>query len=143
MAGLDFLIADNVTLGARLGYAFGVAPGRALSHFHGEARAAFWFGKASFSQPRVRPFLVVVGGIAEMDNKIDVPILETDLTKGVYAEQTLTVWQRSGGAFAGGGGGVVIPIGAGQGMLAEFKIQAHFPDVVVALAPSIGYALGF
>jgi hypothetical protein len=143
MAGLDFLIADNVTLGARLGYAFGVAPGRPLSHFHGEARAAFWFGKASFTHQRVRPFLVVVGGVAEIDNKIDVPILETDLRKGLYDTQTLTVWRQAGVAFAGGGGGVLIPIGAGQGMLAELKVQALFPDVAVAVAPSIGYALGF
>jgi hypothetical protein len=142
-AGLDLLIADNVTLGTRLGYAFGVAPGRALSHFHGEARASFWFGKAPFAGQRFRPFIVVVGGVAAIDDKIEVPIFETDLRKGLYDKQTLTAWRHAGGVFAGGGGGVLIPLGTGQGMSAELKVQALFPEVVIAMAPSLGYALGF
>ena len=143
LAGFDFLIAENVTLGARLGYAFGVAPGRALSHLHAEARGAFWFGKAPFTRQSVRPFLVVVGGLAEVDNKLDVPVLETDLNKGLYESQTLEVWHRAGGAFAGGGAGLSIPFGVGQGMLAEFKVQALFPKVAIAMTPTIGYGLGF
>jgi len=143
MAGFDYLIADNVTLGARLGYVLGVAPGRSFSHFHGEARVAFWFGKEPFARVRVRPYIVVVGGIAEIDDKLDVPIVETDLAKGVYPTQTLTAWRHTGGVFAGGGGGVMIPLGAGQGVLAELKIQALFPDVGISISPSIGYAVGF
>jgi hypothetical protein len=143
MAGIDFLLGDNVTLGTRLGYAFGVAPGRALSHLHAEGRVAYWFGQEPFSRHSVRPFLLAVGGFAAIDNKLDVPIFETDLSKAPYDTQTLTVWRRSGGVFAGGGGGVAIPTGAGQGMLAEFKVQAIFPEVVLAMAPSIGYTLGF
>jgi hypothetical protein len=142
MAGFDFLVGDNLTLGTRLGYAFGVAPANALSHFHAEARVAYWLGKGAFTRQSVRPFLVVVGGLASVDNKIDVPVLETDLSKAPYETQTLTVWQRAGQAFAGGGGGVAIPLGAGHEMLAEFKVQALFPDVAIALAPSIGYGLG-
>jgi len=145
MAGFDFLVADNVTLGTRLGYAFGVAPGHALSHFHGEARVAYWFGKVPFSHTRVRPFIVVVGGLAAIHDKLDVPIFESapDPRKGLYDSQTLTVWRQAGAAFAGAGGGVVIPIGGGQGVSAELKVQAHFPDVVLAMAPSLGYAIGF
>jgi hypothetical protein len=143
MAGIDFLVGDNVTLGTRLGYAFGVAPGRALSHLHAEGRVAYWFGKGAFTRQSVRPYLVLVGGLAAIDNKLDVPIFETDLSRAPYDTQTLTVWRRSGAAFAGGGGGVTIPTGAGQGMVAEFKVQAHFPEVIVAMAPSIGYTLGF
>jgi hypothetical protein len=141
-AGIDFLIADNVTLGTRLGYVLGTAPGRSISHFHGEARVAFWFGKEPFTRDRIRPFLVVVGGLAEIDNKLSVPIVETDLSRGVYPTQTLTAWRRTGPGFAGGGGGVLIPFGSGHGLLAELKFQVHFPDVGIALAPSIGYALG-
>ena len=103
--GFDYLIADNVTLGTRLGYVLGVGPARTLSHFHGEARAAFWFGKEPFATERIRPFLLVAGGLAEVYDKLEVPIVETDLRRGVYDTQTLTVWRRSGGAFAGGGGG--------------------------------------
>lgn len=142
VAGLDYLIAENVTLGARVGYVFGTAPGRSLSHFHGEARVAFWFGKDPFGHDRVRPYLVVAGGLAEIDDKLSVPILETDLSKGVYPSQTLTAWRHTGGAFAGVGGGALIPLGTGHGILAELRLQALFPDFGLALAPSVGYALG-
>jgi len=143
MAGIEFLIGDNVTLGTRLGYVIGTAAGRTLSVFHGEARVAFWFGREPFSRRTLRPFLVVAGGLAEIDDKFAVPIIESDLTKGLPATQTLTVWRVSGAAFAGGGFGVMLPTGgAGQGVTAEMKLVALFPDSGVAMAPSIGYALG-
>lgn len=143
LIGAELLVGDNVTLGARLGYVRGTAAGRSLSVFHAEGRVAFWFGKEPFSRQRLRPFLVVAGGLAEVDNKFSVPIIESNLAKGVYPTQTLTVWRQSGSAFAGGGVGVMIPTGgAGQGFTAEVKIIALFPDSGVALSPSIGYALG-
>jgi len=143
LAGVELLIGDNVTLGARLGYVYGTAAGRSLSLFHGEGRVAFWFGKEPFSRRRVRPFLVVAGGLAEVDNKFAVPVIESDLPKGVYPTQTLTVWRQSGSGFAGGGAGIMIPTGGiGQGVTAEVKVVALFPDSGVAMAPSIGYALG-
>jgi hypothetical protein len=144
-AGVELLAGENVTLGARLGYAHGTAGavGRSLSQFHAEARVAFWFGKEPFSRRRVRPFLVVAGGLAEVDDKFSVPIIESDLARGVHPTQTLTVWRQSGSAFAGGGAGVMIPTGGpGQGVTAEVKIMALFPDSGIALSPSIGYALG-
>jgi hypothetical protein len=142
MAGFDYLIADNVTLGVRLGYVLGTAPGRSLSHLHGEARAAFWFGKDPFATERIRPYLVVAGGLAAIDDKFNVPIVETDLSKGIYPSQTLTGWRRTGGAFAGAGGGAMIPLGTGHGILAELQIKVLFPDVGIAVAPSVGYTLG-
>ena len=142
MAGVDVLVADNVTLGARLGYVFGVAPGRPMGHLHAELRAAFWFGKDPFAREGFRPYLVVAGGLAEIDDKLEVGVVETDLSKGIYPRQNLTVWRRTGGGFAGGGGGVMIPLAAGHALLGEVKLQALFPDFGLALAPSIGYALG-
>jgi len=143
LIGAELLVGENVTLGARLGYVRGTAAGRSLSVFHGEGRVAFWFGREPFSRTRVRPFLVVAGGLAEVDNKFAVPIIESNLARGVYPTQTLTVWRRSGSAFAGGGFGIMIPTGgAGQGVTAEVKLVALFPDSGIALSPSIGYALG-
>jgi hypothetical protein len=143
MIGLDYLVVDNVTLGARLGYAFGVAPGQgALSHLHGEARVAFWFGREPVARPRVRPFAFAAAGFAEVDDQLAVPVVETDLGKGLYPTQTLTAWRHSGGAFVGGGGGVMLPLGAGQGILAEFKFEVLLPDLGIAMMPTIGYALG-
>ena len=142
LVGLDYMLLDSVTLGARLGYAFGVAPGRSLARLHGVARAALWLGKASFSGMKVRPFFFVAGGIAQVDDKFEVPISETDLKRGLYESQTLTAWRQSGGAFVGGGGGIAIPTGEGHRFVAEVKLQVLFPNPGVAMAPSVGYALG-
>jgi hypothetical protein len=145
LAGIDLLIGDNVTLGARLGYAHGTASavGRSLSVFHAETRVAFWFGKEPFSRRTLRPYLVVGGGLAEVDDKFSVPIIESDLSRGLYPTQTLTVWRQSGSGFAGGGFGALLPTGGtGQGITAEVKLIALFPDSGLAMAPSIGYAFG-
>jgi len=143
LAGIELLVSDNVTLGARLGYARGTAAGRSLAAFHAEGRVAFWFGREPFSRERVRPFLVVAGGLAEIDDKFGVPIIESDLAHGIYPTQTLTVWRQSGSGFAGGGLGIMIPTGGpGQGVTAEMKVVALFPDPGVAMSPTIGYALG-
>jgi hypothetical protein len=144
LLGAELLVGENVTLGARVGYVRGTAGGRSLAVFHGEGRVAFWFGREPFSRERVRPFLVVAGGLAEVDSKFSVPIIESPLsTAGYPPTQTLTVWRQSGSAFAGGGFGVMIPTGgAGQGVTAEVKCIALFPDSGIAIAPSIGYALG-
>jgi hypothetical protein len=144
LAGSDFLVSHNVTLGARLGYAYGAASGHSLAMFHGEGRVAFWFGKEPFTRERVRPFLVVAGGLAAVDDKFDVPIIEGNVSpSSPHPTQTLTVWRKSGNGFAGGGFGIMIPTGgAGYGVTAEMKIVALFPDSGVAMSPSIGYALG-
>ena len=143
MAGLEVLLGDNVTIGARLGYAYGNGSGNTLAAFHGEGRVAFWFGREPFTRSRVRPFLVVAGGLAEIDNKFEVPIIEGNLAASPYPTQTLTVWRQSGMAFAGGGFGVMVPTGGpGQGVTAEVKIVTMFPDSGIAMSPSIGYALG-
>jgi hypothetical protein len=139
---LDYALSDRFTVGTRVGYVFGVAPWGSLSRFHAEARAALWFGNASFINTSVRPYLVVAGGVAQVDDKFEVPIAETDLRKGLYETQNLTVWRQSGAAFAGGGGGIVIPTAAGQRVLAELKVHVLFPNTGIAMAPSIGYALG-
>jgi hypothetical protein len=143
MAGIEFLLGDNVTLGARLGYALRNGSGNTLAAFHGEGRVAFWFGREPFTRQRVRPFIVVAGGLAEIDNKFAVPIIEGNLAKSPHPTQTLTVWRESGMAFAGGGLGLMIPTGGpGQGFTAEMKIIALFPDSGIAMSPTIGYALG-
>jgi len=90
----------------------------------------------------VRPYVIVAAGIAQVDDKFDVPISETDLRRGLYETQNLTVWRQSGAAFAGAGGGIVIPTGAGQRLLAELKVQVLFPNTGIAMAPSVGYAFG-
>jgi hypothetical protein len=143
LAGLEALVGSNVTLGARLGYAFRTDSRSSLAKFHGEARVSFWFGREPFSRRTVRPYLVIAGGLAEVGDKFSVPVIESDPTQSTYPTETLTVWRKSGPDFGGGGVGMMIPTGgAGQGVTAEIKVVALFPDASVAMSPTIGYSLG-
>src|SRR5262249_14665232 len=85
--GLDFLLGKNFTLGARAGYAFFEATEHsATTSLHLEGRLAYWIGKDPFERKVVRPFVAIVGGMAEIDTKVSVQILETekeDLSNGI------------------------------------------------------------
>jgi len=163
--GLDYLVANNLSLGAHLGYALGTAPGRAISALHAEARATYWIGKNPFRKTSLRPFVAVVAGLAEMDDKFTVAMRECTSAECLNAKriqqpppppscpsldggpclpasQSLTVWRKSGGAFAGLAAGVMIPIGPKQGVMAELKVQGLFPNSGFAVSPSVGYAFG-
>jgi len=149
--GLDYLVGNNISVGLRLGYAIGAAPGRSISALHAEGRATYWMGKYPFRKQGLRPFVALVGGLAEMDDKFTVPIREcTSVTcnslkvpgETFPPTQNLTVWHKSGGTFAGLAGGVMIPVGPKMGVMAELKLQALFPNTGFAVSPSVGYALG-
>lgn len=143
LAGLEGLVGQNVTLGARVGYVLRTDARSSLAKFHGEARVSFWFGREPFSRRGVRPYLVLAGGLAEVNDKFAVPVIESDPSKPTFPTETLTVWRQSGPAFGGGGLGLMIPTGGpGQGVTAEFKVVALFPNASVAMSPTIGYSLG-
>jgi hypothetical protein len=149
LLGADLLMSANVSLGVRLGYAIRVAPDSPVTAtLHGEGRVAYWTGKDPFRRTGVRPYLAVMGGLAEVDDKFTTQISETKpippppQTQGLKPTQTLTVWRRTGGGFLGGAAGMMIPLGATHGLLVELKVQAMLPNSGVALSPTIGYAFG-
>ena len=148
LLGLDYLVANNISLGLRLGYALGTAPGSATAAIHGEGRVTYWLGKNPFRKTRIRPFVGVIGGLMEVDDKFTVGLHECQGACGVKPPgnypltQNATVWRKSGGGFAGLGAGVMIPVGPRQGVVAEIKILALFPNSGFAVSPSIGYAFG-
>jgi hypothetical protein len=158
LLGIDFLAAKNISLGARVGYATNSMPGQSLSMFHLEARATYWLGKNPFKKTSLRPYVAAIGGLAQMNDKFTVTVrecqaapmsscaqtrMELQVPQDLPPQQDLTVWHRTGGAFAGLAGGVMIPVGPKQGVLAELKLQGLFPKVGFAVSPSVGYAFGF
>jgi hypothetical protein len=144
LVGIDFLLGQNLTFGARAGYGVNVqVPANGV---HGEVRLAYWIGKEPFKQKGLRPYLVAMGGYANMDAKLNVPIAESGATvgknAGVPPNQTLQVWRKSGPGFAGLGGGLMIPTGPAGGVLIEVKFEALFGNSGFALSPTVGYAIG-
>jgi hypothetical protein len=144
LVGLDFLVSNNITLGLRAGY--GLNTQTPQEGIHGEARFAYWFGKEPFKQKGLRPYVLLLGGYANMDAKFNVPIIESPMTAGTNPgrppTQTLQVWRKSGPEFAGLGAGAMIPTGPSAGLLIELKFQSSFGNSGLALSPTVGYAFG-
>jgi hypothetical protein len=94
LLSLDRVITPNITLGGRIGFAFGGGPpnGRLVTYqsgtttvstvtdegtkffpVHIEARVAYWFGSRVFER-KLRPYVHAGGGMAEFDAKVKIPV---------------------------------------------------------------------
>ena len=144
LAGIEFLAGNNVTLGAsarlRARYRgralLGRLPRRGARGVLVRPRAFLAPDGASVPRRRRR---------ARGDRQ---QVLSTDhrvrISREAFTPRRRSPFGvRAAGPSPGGGFGVMIPTGgAGQGVTAEMKLVALFPDSGVAMAPSIGYALG-
>lgn len=151
LLGVDYAVANNFSLGARAGFAFGGGPqgendARAFLPLHLEGRFAYWFGSAPFAKTGFRPYVFAVGGLAQVDARTRVTVVES--TRPSYQpdnppEQILVVWKKMGQGFAGLGGGLIYNLTESSGIVAEVKGMLMFPSSGQVLEPSVGYALGF
>jgi hypothetical protein len=147
LIGYDRLLGENLTLGARFGYAFNGGPqkvdpnrgtnGAAFFAFHAEGRVAYWLGTSPFSKTGLRPYLVAAGGLSQVDAKVVVKVY----MQGQSDPTSLAAWRKAGTAFAGAGGGVMLPIGNG-GIFGEVKVQEMLGTSATGAALTLGYAFG-
>jgi len=155
---VSYLVIPNLSVGARLGYVINTQPGRSLARFHGEARVAYWIGNDPFAKKGLRPFVAVLAGVGEVDDKFTAQVYETlcgpgtadpNCTSqfandnGLVPNPTLTLWRRGAKTFAGAAAGVMIPTAPNMGVLVEVKAQSFFPNSAFTLSPTVGYAVGF
>jgi hypothetical protein len=101
MLSFDHAFTPNITVGARLGIAFGGGPpagkgpddqgrprdpetrqplppseGTKFLPFHAELRLAYWFGKNVMSKKGLRPYVHAGGGVAQVDGKVKVTVAD-------------------------------------------------------------------
>jgi len=140
LLGFDHLFTSNVSLGLRLGYAFGGRPPGTdkFSPLHLELRANYWFGSAPFESSGVRPYLSLSGGLAEVDGKVSVEYYDDTSTK-----KAADAWRKTGKGFAGLGFGVMIPFAGDNGIVPELRAMQMFGASGTVFALSVGYARGF
>lgn len=158
----DRVLIDNLALGLRVGFAFnGTSDGGAsFLPLHVEGRASYWFGDKPFESLGARPFLMVSGGLAQVDSKTDVQVLESDAscgmadTSGICANpsadgvrerktQTLVASKQAGQGFVGIGGGITYaPIEAVALHLAV-RASVTLPVVTAVFSPEAGASVGF
>jgi len=161
--GFDYLVGDSVTLGGRVGFAFGGATAPEASFFpvHIEARGAYYFTKNPFADVGVRPYVFLGAGAAQVDVPVDVEVVEDgeacraenpdDFASPCDPEyphaseriQTLKAYKQAGLGFAALGFGVAFAPAEPVAIHLGLRGGVTFPVVVPVVAPELGVAVGF
>lgn len=166
MLGYDGVIADNFSLGLRVGYAFlGTSSPANYIPAHVEGRAQYAFGSTAYTTAVARPWLELFGGFGQFDSAVDVQVLEdgevcgatdpSDPSSACAADygsaggadgterlQTLTAVKQAGLGFIGGGVGVSLMPAKFFAINVGFRFTATVPVFVPVLSPTLGIAFG-
>jgi hypothetical protein len=144
--GYDRVFIDRLTIGGRVGYAFGGTPtvvgGGTFNPIHAELRSAFFFGDKPFERMSFRPYASLGVGIGEVDGKVSVDFFidEEGYQQGERGQ--LDAWRQTGIAFGALGLGVGYPVGPLMPTL-ELRGLMMFgePAFAMALAGNIAYGI--
>ncbi len=146
LAGYDRFLGNHWALGARLGVAFGGGPkapgGRSFLPFHGEGRLAYWLDGNSEDAVGFHPYVLLGGGIAQLDAKLSVTVFDGTGSDTRGERRRVNAWYKSGTAFGEAGFGAMLALAPGQGPVAELKLLQMFG--VSSTNPSllVGYQIG-
>jgi hypothetical protein len=147
MLSFDRTLGAHIGLGARVGYAFGGGPavpeGKAFFPAHIEGRISYWFGKNPFASTSIRPYVVLGGGVAQFDAKVNVQVYEHDPNVPRQINQyPVVAWKKAGTTFAHGGFGVLFPFDFKSGIVAEAKLMQAFSASALGASLQVGYQMG-
>jgi hypothetical protein len=150
MVSGDYAVIPNLSVGARLGFAFNGGPkganyksadgkivesGKAFLPIHAEGRVTWWI--RSLGQPGIHPYVAVGGGLAQVDAKITVPVR----ADGVNPYQ-VDVYRRLGQGFITLAPGAVFPITPTIGVQGNINLMRMLPVSGWVLEPSLGVVMG-
>ncbi|MBK8257574.1 MAG: hypothetical protein IPK82_33510 [Polyangiaceae bacterium] len=164
-AQYERVIVDNFTLGLRAGFAFNGASGQGVDFLpvHVEGRVGYSFGKDAFEGKGVRPFAFLSGGLAQVDSKVNVQVLEDGLKCGadnpedINSEceiaspdgrveprrQDLQAYKQAGRGFVSIGLGIAYNPLRNVGLHLAVRGGVTFPVVTGVIAPEAGLTFGF
>lgn len=146
LAGYDRLFIHRLLVGARVGYAFRMAPSAegapSSLPLHLEARGAYYFlGQRPFETPGFRPFASLGLGVAEVDGVVAVDIYDDQAAYAAKDVSRLHAWRRAGPGFAAPGGGASYAIGDLM-INAELRFMINFPAVATGVSLNAGVSYG-
>lgn len=146
MAGYDRAIW-RLTLGVRIGFAFGGGPqapdGRPFLPVHAEGRVSYWFGADPFAGSGPRAYVTLAGGLAQADSKVSVIVYENEQDYIADKRLTLDAWRKAGTGFLSLGGGFMYAITPRIGPFAEVKVLQLLGAASTGLGAQAGAAFGF
>ncbi|MEZ4298800.1 MAG: hypothetical protein R3B70_27870 [Polyangiaceae bacterium] len=164
-AQYDRVLFDNLTVGLRAGFAFNGASGEAVEFLplHLEGRVGYAFGKDAFEGKGLRPFAFLSGGLAQIDSKVNVQVLEDGNACGATnpadassectkpspdgrtepRKQDLQAYKQAGRGFATVGAGLVYNPIRNVGLHIAVRGGITFPVVTGIFSPEAGVTFGF
>jgi hypothetical protein len=160
-----------LTLGVRLGWAFGGSPSPENAHdapdgtsilksgrtaansflgFHGEARASYYF-LGMFEKMKLRPYAFVGGGLAQVNASVPIKVCDASSSTGTSCGTKsraskgvdIDAYQITGLNFIGFGAGTTFGITPSFGIAAEVKMMIMVPTSGFVVAPTFGPVLAF
>jgi hypothetical protein len=148
LVGYDRRFGENITLGARLGFAFGGSPKATTPNateflpLHAELRASYWLGDKPFAGDGLRPYLGLAGGIAEVDGHVVVEYFAsqqgaTDGNKG-----KLDAWRKTGNTMVALHAGAAYAFTPDHALLIELRLLQMLGATATGLAFNLGYTFG-
>lgn len=160
------VLSERLSLGARLGYAFGGGPttvtGESFLPLHAEGRLSYWL--IPTSAEGLRPYVHLGGGIAQVDlKKSDVTVrdcseeavrsdfLDCIAATGAYdsanrpelPERRLDAYRKLGNAFVTSGAGVLVGLTHTTALQLHLNAMLMLPSVGLVIEPSVGVLYGF
>jgi hypothetical protein len=160
------VLSERVSVGGRLGYAFGGGPqtpeGRGFLPLHFEGRLSYWL--RAISATGVRPYLHLGGGIAQVDLKksdLTVQDCSTEPSRDAFLacigardaynaanrpelpQMRLDAYRKLGNAFITTGGGTLVGLGGDTALQIHLNAMLLLPSVGVVVEPSVGVVYGF
>jgi hypothetical protein len=147
LASYERLLAPNIGVEGRLGFAFRGAPsasGVSFLPIHAEVRGKYWLLGAP-GQDVFRPYVHVGGGVAQVDAKVTVLIAQdcSAATGPCTPTPEIDAYQQMGAAFVTLGGGGFVAIGRNYGINLNLNVQYMFPKAGLVVQPAAGFEYGF
>ncbi|MET0411544.1 MAG: hypothetical protein ABW217_09615 [Polyangiaceae bacterium] len=147
LLGYDRLFSANISAGARLGYAIGGGPtepdGAGFIPFHAELRGNYWFGTQPFEHQKIRSFVNLAAGLAQVDASVSAEVIDQEISSGLVQTSKVDVWKKTGTLFAAIGVGGMYPLSENTGIVAELRAMLLLPSSGTTIALQAGYAYGF
>ncbi|AKT42417.1 tetratricopeptide repeat protein [Chondromyces crocatus] len=163
--GYERMLLENVSVGARVGFAFlGNSDGGAsFMPVHLEARGQYYLLPRALKGVGVAPYVLLSTGLAQVDSHVDVQTYEEATAcganpadasspctrpsggSGVVEErlQTLRATKQAGLGFLTAGAGIKYEPAPGLALNVAVRTGLTFPVVTLLVAPELGVAIGF
>jgi hypothetical protein len=148
LVGYERRMGENITLGARLGFAFNGSPeattpgASAFLPLHAELRASYWLGDKPFAVAGLRPYLGLAAGIAEVDGHVTVEYFVDEAGFQANRKGKLDAWRKTGNTMLALHAGVAYAITPEHALLFELRLLQMLGATATAAALNVGYGLG-